>query len=75
MAENIVPPRRQIKNLKGKKKPTTRTFIIEKQSKVMGDGAVQPMVNSDVGNKIAQNSQSDISTLLKLQSGSTLKYT
>ena len=75
MVKNIVPPRRQLKNLKGRKKPKTRTFIIEKQSVAMGGGGPQPMVNSDGGNKIPQKSQSDISTLLRLQSGSTLKYT
>ena len=75
MVENIIPPRRQLKNLKGKKKPTTRTFIIEKPSMDMGSGGLQPMVNSGDSIKISQKSQSDISTLLRLQSGSTLKYT
>ena len=75
MVENIIPPRRQLKNLKGKKKPTTRTFIIEKPSMDIGSGGLQPMVNSGDSIKISQKSQSDISTLLRLQSGSTLKYT
>ena len=75
MVENIIPPRRQLKNLKGKKKPTTRTFIIEKPSIDMGSAGLQPMVNSGDSIKISQKSQSDISTLLRLQSGSTLKYT
>ena len=73
VAENIKPSKRQVKNLKGVKKSKTRTVVIEKPVPMGGGGRVQPMVNS--GNTVVQNRQSDISTLLKLQSGSTLKYT
>ena len=74
IVKNITPSRRQLKNLKGVKKSKTRTFII-KENVSGGQGGLQPSVNSGGNHMLAQKSRSDVSTLLRLQSGSTLKYT
>ena len=74
IVKNITPSRRQLKNLKGLKKSKTRTFII-KENVSGGQGGLQPSVNSGGNHMLAQKSRSDVSTLLRLQSGSTLKYT
>ena len=74
MVKNITPSRRELKNLKGLKKSKTRTFII-KENVSGGQGGLQPSVNSGGNHMLAQKSRSDVSTLLRLQSGSTLKYT